>query len=231
MKQLEDKADKAAYALSKFTSMVQSQEKDSDEKSSDVKFRAAAQTKVVIELKDIEELTKEKSKRGMISDSIRIITRNKTERDETFELIEYLTNLAMQKLLKATTTDPAPGLSLKQQESQGDMLTSPAAILGLTRSQDSSRPLKQAFEIQKRNTKFQWLFNLPGSESIIEDIPAICSISGTNTSFEGRLYLSDTFLCFLSTAKYQCQLALPFFAIMRVERINSQTSTRVMQHI
>ncbi|KAI8930220.1 rab-GTPase-TBC domain-containing protein [Entophlyctis helioformis] len=281
MKELEDKNDKAAYSLTKFTSLVHSQEKDSDEKSADVKFRAAArswrqlfrmpdserlvsfyscsyhrklmnqgwlyvspsyccfysfvlgtETKVVIELKDIEELCKEKSKRGMVSDSIRIVTKNKTEhffsnlfqRDETFELLEYLTNVALQKLLKATSTDPAPGLSLKSQESQAELLTSPAAILGLTRGNDT-RPLKELFELQRRNAKFQWLFNLPTSESIVEDITAICSISGTNTNFHGKLYLSDTFLCFLSTAKYQCQLALPFFAIMRVERINSQTST------
>ncbi|KAI8912132.1 hypothetical protein BC831DRAFT_200802 [Entophlyctis helioformis] len=226
MKELEDKNDKAAYSLTKFTSLVHSQEKDSDEKSADVKFRAAArswrqlfrmpdserlvsfyscsyhrklmnqgwlyvspsyccfysfvlgtETKVVIELKDIEELCKEKSKRGMVSDSIRIVTKNKTEhffsnlfqRDETFELLEYLTNVALQKLLKATSTDPAPGLSLKSQESQAELLTSPAAILGLTRGNDT-RPLKELFELQRRNAKFQWLFNLPTSESIVEDI-------------------------------------------------------------
>ncbi|KAL2918208.1 GTPase activating protein (GAP) [Polyrhizophydium stewartii] len=275
MKELEDKADKAAYALSKFTSLVQTREADSDEKSSDAKFRAAArswrqlfrlpeserlvnfyscsyhrrlmnqgwmyislsyccfysfvlgtETKVIIELKDIEELTKEKSKRGMVSDSIKIhFFSNLFQRDETFELLEYLTNMAMQKLLKATTTDPAPGLSIQQQESQAEILTSPAAVLGFVTASDASRPLKQAFEIQKRNSKFQWLFNLPSAETILEDVAVICSISGTNTSFQGKLYLSDTFLCFLSTAKYQCQLALPFFAIMRVERINSQTST------
>ncbi|KAH6561652.1 hypothetical protein BASA60_011431 [Batrachochytrium salamandrivorans] len=282
LKQLEDKGDKVAFALLKFTSMVQNQDVETDEKSSDAKFRAAArswrqlfrmddterlvnfyscsyhrklmnqgwmyvsishccfysfvlgtETKVVIELKDVEELSKEKSKRGMISDSIRIVTRNKTEhffsnlfqRDETFELLEYLTNLALQRLLKATSTDPAPGLSLKHAKSLTDMLTSPAAILGLEKGGDVSRPLKQSFELQRRNMKFQWLFNLPNAESIIEEISVTCSVSGTNTNFQGRLYLSDTFLCFLSAAKYQCQLALPFFAIMRVERINSQTST------
>jgi len=37
------------------------------------------ETKVVIELKDIEELTKEKSKRGLIADTIKIKTKNKEE--------------------------------------------------------------------------------------------------------------------------------------------------------
>ncbi|KAK5669330.1 GTPase activating protein (GAP) [Batrachochytrium dendrobatidis] len=284
MKQLEDKGDKAAYALTKFTSIVQSQDADTDEKSSDAKFRAAArswrqlfrmeeserlvsfyscsyhrklmnqgwmyvslsyccfysfvlgtETKVVIELKDIQELSKEKSKRGMISDSIRIVTRNKTEhffsnlffRDETFELLEYLTNLALQRLLKAISTEPAPGLSLKNTEHTQDIITSPATILGLVQKGNLSIPLKLAFELQKKNAKFQWLFNLPSTETIFEDIDVACSISGTDINFNGRLYLSDTFLCFLSTAKYQCQLALPFFSIMRVERINALASATI----
>ena len=42
-------------------------------------FVLGTETKVVIELKDIEELSKEKSKRGVFSDAIRIVTRNKTE--------------------------------------------------------------------------------------------------------------------------------------------------------
>ena len=37
------------------------------------------ETIVLIELKDIAELCKEKSKRGMVSDSIKIVTKNKTE--------------------------------------------------------------------------------------------------------------------------------------------------------
>ena len=130
----------------------------------------------------------------------------------------------MQRLLKNTSHEPAPGLSADGQEAQDAELTSPAAILGFERG-NSARPLKESFEMQRRNAKFQWLFNLPLNETIINDITAVCSVSGTNMNFHGKLYISDTFLCFLSTAKYQCQLCLPFFTIMRVERINSQTST------
>lgn len=42
-------------------------------------FVFGVETKVVIELKDIEELAKDKSKRGVMNDAIRIKLRNQTE--------------------------------------------------------------------------------------------------------------------------------------------------------
>ncbi|KAJ3086470.1 hypothetical protein HK102_013072 [Quaeritorhiza haematococci] len=315
LRELEDPADKEAFAVSKFQSLVTSADNDSDEKSADAKFRAAArswrqifrlpeserlvafyscayhkklinqgwmyismsyicfysfifgvETKVVIELKDVQELAKDKSKRGVFQDAIRIVTKNEQthffsnlfHRDETFELLEHLTNIAMQKLLKATSTDPAPGLAFQQQSSQSqeqnegsEMLfantntasansspTNPTASLNTANSKPQSstsalqraistgsRPLKQSFEEQKRNAKFQATFNLPPNERLLEEINAVCSVSGTQTSQRGRLYLSDTFMCFLSDARYQCQVVLPFFAVKRVERINAQNST------
>ncbi|KAJ3052498.1 hypothetical protein HK097_006137, partial [Rhizophlyctis rosea] len=284
--ELEDPHDKEAYAVSKFQSLVTSEDNDTDEKSTDAKFRAAArswrqifhmpenerlvnfyscayhkkllnqgwmylsvsylcfysfvlgtETKVVIELKDIEELSKEKSKRGVFSDAIRIVTRNKTEhmfsnlfhRDETFDLLEHLTTLAMQRLLKSTATEPAPGLShlaLQEQIDPTQMLFSTTERGTISKaSLPGARPLKQSFEEQKRNTKFQGLFNLPSSETLVEEISSACTIANTQTHFNGKLYLSSTFLCFNSDQKYQCYLVLPFYAIMRVEKINAQVST------
>ncbi|KAI8826640.1 rab-GTPase-TBC domain-containing protein [Fimicolochytrium jonesii] len=241
--ELEDMADKEAFAISKFQSLVTSGDKDTDEKSADAKFRAAARSwrqifhiseeerlvNLVIELKDIEELAKDKSKRGVVNDAIRIKLRNKAEhvfsnlfhRDETFDLLEHLTNIAMQKLLKNTSTDPAPGLSFAPGTSTGPQ-TAPTTIKGLG---PIGRPLKQNFEEAKRNTRFQTLFSLPSTETLMEEVSAITQISGTKSSFSGRMYLSDTYLCFISAARYQCYLVLPFYAIMRVEKINSQVST------
>ncbi|KAJ3332059.1 TBC1 domain member 9, partial [Blyttiomyces sp. JEL0837] len=274
---LEDADDKEAYAISKFQSLVTSVEKDTDEKSSDAKFRAAsrawrqifrlpenerlvnckngvahlmnqgwmyismsyvcfysfvfgAETKIVLELKDIETLSKEKSKRGVFADAIQITMKNKTEhifsnlfsRDETFDLIEYLTNLSMQRLLRVTSTDPAPGLTANEQDDRS-LAISPDSPLSLR----VNKPLKQIFEDQKKNSKYQNLFSLPSNEALLIEMTAICTIviSGAQTNFHGKIYLSNTFFCFNSTAKYQCQLVLPFFAVKRVERINSQNST------
>ncbi|KAI8851589.1 hypothetical protein BC829DRAFT_386413 [Chytridium lagenaria] len=189
-------------------------------------FVFGAETKIIIELKDIEELQKDKSKRGVFSDAIRIVTKNKAEhlfsnlfaRDETFELLEHLTNLAMQRLLNNTITEPAPGLV----SNDGYEKNSVDISIELPGSSKSvTRPLKQSLEEQKRNIRYQNIFNLSRRTA------AVCTIliSGVQTNFHGKLYLSDTFISFMSTAKYQCQLIPPYFAIKRVERINSQNST------
>ncbi|KAJ3281820.1 hypothetical protein HK104_011257, partial [Borealophlyctis nickersoniae] len=289
LNELEDPFDKEAYAVSKFQSLVTSEDNDTDEKSTDAKFRAAArswrqifhmpeserlvnfyscayhkkllnqgwmyisvsylcfycfvfgvETKVVIELKDIEQLSKDKSKRGVFSDAIKIVTKNKTEhmfsnlfhRDETYDLLEHLTTLAMQRLLKSTATDPAPGLSLQEQqqvEATNQMLFSNTSTGPAPKgSLPGARPLKQSFDDQKRNARFQQVFNLPSSETLLEEIMATCTISGTTgttASWNGKLYLSTTFLCFISLVKYECYLVLPFYAVIRVERISTQTST------
>jgi hypothetical protein len=142
-------------------------------------------------------------------------------RDETYDLIEHLTNQAMHRLLKSTATEPAPGLSASEQDDEVSL-----KIAGIPESAIGT-PLKQIFDTQKRDLKFQNLFSLPLSEHLAEEIPSVCTImiSGSQTNFQGKLYLSSSFMCFTSTAKYQCQLVLPFFAVKRVERINSQSST------
>ncbi|KAJ3364234.1 hypothetical protein HDU91_002667, partial [Kappamyces sp. JEL0680] len=190
------------------------------------------ETKVVIEFKQVVELSKEKSKSGLVSDTIRIVMKNKTVhqfsnlfmRDETFEVLEYLVQQSMSRLLKSTATDPAPGQSFAQEQTNSEQHISPAAILGLAQGHENL-PLKQAFDLQKKNNAFQQLFSLVATETITQELSAVCSVSGTSNSHPGTLYLSPTYLCFISTQKYQCQLTLPFFAIMRVERINAQTST------
>ncbi|KAJ3127151.1 hypothetical protein HK098_006699 [Nowakowskiella sp. JEL0407] len=282
--ELEDMEDKEAYAVSKFQSHVANVEKDTDEKSTDAKFRSAArawrqlfqlpeserlvafyscsyhkklinqgwlyisinyvcfysfvlgaETKVAVELKDIEEVQKDTSKRGVFADAIKIVTRNKTEhffsnlfqRDETYDLLEHLTNIAMQKLLGITVTDRAPGLSLFEDELEADQtsVSSPIAAVSRSLGFGGNKTLKQSFEEQKKNATFQTVFNLPTTEHLTDEIFAVCSVSGTQASFHGKIYLSPTFLCFLSSTKYQCKLVLHFHSVKRVERISSQTST------
>ncbi|KAJ1905238.1 GTPase activating protein (GAP), partial [Tieghemiomyces parasiticus] len=66
------------------------------------------ETKLCIELKDVERLEKEKSMRGVLSDAIKVVTKDQTEyffsnffhRDETYDLLVQLTNLAMARVLK-----------------------------------------------------------------------------------------------------------------------------------
>lgn len=187
---------------------------------------------MVIEFKQIVEMKKEKSKSGLVPDSILIVMKNKTVhqfsnlfiRDETFELLEFLVHAAMARLLRSTATDPAPGQSFEIEEAPHEAYSSPAAVLGLPKEYENL-PLKKAFELQKRNHLFQQLFNLVGTEIIQLDSNCTCFISGTAFSFQGIIFLSPGFLCFSSTASRQCQLALPFYSIMKVEKMSGQPAT------
>lgn len=139
----------------------------------------------------------------------------------------------MNRLLKSTATDPAPGESfaIQKQKSSVDVFSaseqfnSPAEALGLSAKGYEHLPLRQAFELQKINNAFQQNFSLESTELICQEIPATCALSGTVLNLTGTLYLSKTFLCFTSTQKYQCNLSLPFYAVMRVEKINAQIAT------
>ena len=149
---------------------------------------------------------------------------NLFNRDETFELLEHLVNLAMLRLLKSTSVDPAPGMSAQEHETTKNNVDTVESLLGLIKDSEKL-PLREAFELSRKSAKFQEMFSVPNNETILQETAVVCSLSGTSSSFHGVLYLSQTFICFASTAQYQCQFTLPFFAVMRVERINNQTST------
>ncbi|CAG8751670.1 20063_t:CDS:2, partial [Racocetra fulgida] len=60
-------------------------------------------------LKNIENLVKEKSKRGMVSDSIKVITK---DGNETYGLLVQLAGLSMQRLLKNAAVELSPTTSI-----------------------------------------------------------------------------------------------------------------------
>ena len=75
------------------------------------------EVKVLIEMKDIVELQKERTKRGLLNDGMRINTAGKDShlffnlvfnRDEVYGLIEQLANNASSKLLKTAAKSSAP---------------------------------------------------------------------------------------------------------------------------
>ncbi|RKP00542.1 hypothetical protein CXG81DRAFT_13114, partial [Caulochytrium protostelioides] len=251
-----DEEDRQGFIVAKLASMVQTMnEADSDERSSgDAKFRAASRswrqlfgeslpqnerlTRVLIELKEIVELLKQKSKGGLVDDAIRITTRDSPQehvfsnlfhRDETFLLLEYLINLAMQRLLQITLIDPPPGLAFSENE-EGDLVLPALTTVAGSKSGTTEHQrmvvkgaLKTIFEEQRRNTVFQHDFHLPGDQPLIAEIAASCAIAGKAFNHAGRLSLSPNFLCFQSDQRYLAHFIFPFFAIKRVEKANSST--------
>lgn len=86
-------------------------------------------------------------------------------------------------------------------------------------------------------------FSLPSSETSLDEIPAVLSLSNSNPAtsstsasqavdqaeqedqvYAGKLTLTNTFLCFVSLDRRSCRLSLPLYCVRRVERLNTNRS-------
>ncbi|KAI8980839.1 rab-GTPase-TBC domain-containing protein [Pilobolus umbonatus] len=208
-------------------------------------FLLGFETKVLIELKDIQDITKERSKRGVFSDAINIITKDKTEhffsnlfkRDEVYDILVQLTGLAMQRVLKNTALEQAPGRQL------GDSphITKQLANLDVTPKMNSlpvseikklRQPLKTNLAAQKRDEKFRSKFRLPITEHLLYSFKAIHPFNEKSTShsddrkmieYTGILSLSETYLTFNSTdSSNYFEAVMPLFTVRRVEKLNDR---------
>lgn len=122
----------------------------------------------------------------------------------------------MEKLLKSTATDPAPGLS-----EGGSTDTDEKQETPVLNTSDTDRPLMRALEQNKRNTIFQNLFSLPCSEMLIKQMSVVISVAGGKASCQGTLFLSNSLFCFISLERYQCHLSVPYFSVLKVEKIQA----------
>ncbi|CAG8533184.1 11287_t:CDS:2 [Paraglomus occultum] len=183
-------------------------------------FLLGIETKLLIELKDIRDLVKEKSKRGMISDSIKVITKDGQEyffsnlfhRDETYDLLVQLTSLSVQRLLKNATPESTPGMSLSdnnlEQSAESNNNDKNKKDLRISISKDNKEedvprspmipPLIKGLEVQKRDSEFQAMFALPTSEHLLEESNAMFSMPEKKESHSGKVRLSETYLTFMS---------------------------------
>ncbi|KAF9923415.1 hypothetical protein FBU30_006527 [Linnemannia zychae] len=201
-------------------------------------FMLGMETKIFLELKDIGDLQKEKSKRGVFSDAIRVVMKDGREqfffsnlfhRDETYDILVQLTTLTMERLLRNTALEHAPGQSNGDDpDSVKDVFSVDVDSLEGNESPYSpaptTRPLRQGLEEQKRDNQFQLRFNLPTTEHLMEESSATMVHGDKTDMFHGRIFMSESFLCFICTEANPCVLALPLFTIRRVERMNSRTA-------
>ncbi|CAO3571311.1 unnamed protein product [Mortierella alpina] len=200
-------------------------------------FMLGMETKIFLELKDIGDLQKEKSKRGVFDDAIRVVMKDEQEyffsnlfhRDETYDMLVQLTTLTMERLLRNTALEHAPGMSNGDDtESVKDVFSVDVESLdggdSPYASAPTTRPLRLGLEEQKRDSQFQQRFNLPTSEHLMEESSATMVQGDKTDMYHGRLYLSESFLCFICTEANPCVLALPLFTIRRVERMNSKSA-------
>ncbi|KAG0056938.1 hypothetical protein BGZ83_002878 [Gryganskiella cystojenkinii] len=200
-------------------------------------FMLGMETKIFLELKDVGDLQKEKSKRGVFSDAIRVVMKDSQEyffsnlfhRDETYDMLVQLTTLTMERLLRNTALEHAPGMSNgDDSESVKDVFSVDVDSLDGNDSPHSpaptTRPLRLGLEEQKRDNQFQLRFNLPTSEHLMEESSATMVQGEKTDMYHGRLYMSESFLCFICVDADPCVLVLPLYTIRRVERMNSRSA-------
>lgn len=90
-----------------------------------------------------------------------------------------------------------------------------------------------------KDEKFRLQFGLPDSQKLLADISVEVALQNaenppvnpgqaarsesliefSNVIYQGKLYLSDSFLCFTATDARQCSFALPLLTVKRVERL------------
>ncbi|KAI8340943.1 rab-GTPase-TBC domain-containing protein [Chlamydoabsidia padenii] len=174
-------------------------------------------------MKNVQDLKKEKSRRSVFSDALRIITKDNQEfvfstmfkRDEVYDLLVQLAGQAMIRLLKSAGGD-ALGASNSNNDTFGPFISSPESTKSSSnRSVDSRhliKPLKQDLAAQKRNMDYCLHFRLPLSEQLQDALEVVYTLNqrthhrgGASSSppslthdIRGRIYLSETFLAFES---------------------------------
>ncbi|KAI9183839.1 GTPase activating protein (GAP) [Blastocladiella emersonii ATCC 22665] len=208
-------------------------------------FVLGTETKLFVEFKEIVELKKDKSRSGLINDSIRISLKNGDvlafsnlfHRDETFDLLESLCAKAMQRLLKAGTANSAPGRALPADGAAAHPIGEIEINLGPTTADGASASaaapggtdpsdLQSSIKAQRKNAAYTTQFNLPPSEHVMAECEIIFNMAGLPESF-GKLYLSETFLCF-ATEREDVSFSLPLFAVKRVERVNVKSEVQLV---
>ncbi|KAI9019303.1 rab-GTPase-TBC domain-containing protein [Phycomyces nitens] len=218
-------------------------------------FLLGIEAKTLIELKEIQDITKEKAKRSMFGDSLKVITKDKVEhifttlfkRDEVYDLLVQLTGQAMLRLLKNTGTD-APGASTTVLRGVQAPLPTISPKLPTPRNESGQliSPLKHDLAAQKRNQSFCLHFRLPLEERLVDALeadytqkptgPRISASKGEKrleTKCRGRIYLSETFLAYESQERLPhpqqhqpfCWFVLPLYTIKRVDRVSTGSYT------
>ncbi|OZJ05513.1 hypothetical protein BZG36_01918 [Bifiguratus adelaidae] len=197
------------------------------------------ENRILLELKDIQDLQKAKSKKGVFADALRVITKdgqnyffsNLFQRDETYDVLVQLTSVAMQRLLRTTGLDQLPGSSIH--DADMETLADSAAMMQnsgnspVADSKPQNVSLRQGLAEQEKDRKFYTQYNLANTEHVYQQMRAALILTPQDNeqqSFIGSIYISNTFLVFASSdLKDPCTVRLPMYAIRRVERLTSRS--------
>ncbi|KAJ2780975.1 GTPase activating protein (GAP) [Coemansia interrupta] len=179
-------------------------------------------------------------------DGSKYLFANMFHRDETFDMLSQLTSNTMKRVLMnseyATATHQSasagPGLSPGAAGSHGRSPSTSSSVINAAAgiNPDSRLPINVAarpgsiktgaslaeqIAQQRRNEEFRGEFGLPRSETLLSVIEtATLALPGSLHLYAGKLYLSTSFVCFISPDYRGCRITFPMAAIRRIERIS-----------
>ncbi|KAJ2235334.1 GTPase activating protein (GAP) [Coemansia sp. RSA 485] len=177
-------------------------------------------------------------------DGSRYVFANMFHRDETFDMLSQLTANTMKRVLMSS--EYASSSQQQQQQhhapsagagSHGRSASvSSSATAGVGINPDTRLPLSgttqpaalktgaslaEQIAQQRRNEEFRGEFGLPRSETLLSVIEtATLALPSTTYVYPGRLYLSSSFVCFVSPSYRGCRITFPMAAIRRIERVS-----------
>ncbi|RNA31980.1 TBC1 domain family member 9 isoform X2, partial [Brachionus plicatilis] len=179
-------------------------------------YMMGTEAKITIPYTDIMNIEKISS---LLSTGIKISTRNGSFNfymflniDDTYKLIQQLTNFAVQNLLS------------KSQEFKKDLLPN----LDKKSATKFVSHLKRDLDAKARSESFRTMFRLANAEML--DGNVICSIWAPYNKryIRGKIYVSSNYVCFASKISKEVELIIPIRDIYLVEKpsANSRISRR-----
>ncbi|CDH56455.1 gtpase activating [Lichtheimia corymbifera JMRC:FSU:9682] len=196
------------------------------------------ETKVLIEHKDVEIITKEKS--GVFSNAIKVVSKddgetqhlfsNLLDRDAVYDELIQLTGVAMQRVLKSaaleyhlcpSSSDSCSTANMSDSSNSSTTRRNSSTQAGAT---FSSQPLKKDLEAQRRDEHFRYKFRLPCTENLLLYVGAT-QFNNPHHPIHGRLSLSSAFLVFhamdndSTTTQQQYECVIPLCAIRQIDRL------------
>lgn len=163
---------------------------------------------------------------------------NLFKRDEVYDILVQLTGLAMQRVLKSTALEHAPGsdVSIDIKDSDIDAIkdsevsSNKMASLPAAEIRQLMQPLKTNLAAQKRDERFRARFRLPPTEHLTHSFSAVHPVEEEvassedherkTTNYNGVLSLSEAYLTFNSTDQGRYfEVVMPLYTVRRVEKL------------
>ncbi|XP_010146175.1 PREDICTED: TBC1 domain family member 8-like, partial [Eurypyga helias] len=163
-------------------------------------FFLGKELKLIIPWVEVQKL--ERTSNVFMTDTVRVTTPNK-ERDfstflniaEAFRIMEQLADVTLRRLLDNEIFELDPGL------------------------QDPTQITKRDLEARAQNEFFRAFFRLPRKEKLHEVVDCSLWTPFSRCHTAGRMYTSDTYICFASKENGCCNVIIPLREVISIEKM------------